>query len=67
MPVSTSRFRRTGQVAAGLEADDRERDPRDLIPLARSVNRTPSVKIEAVLASDPDTVEMTGRRWICRT
>lgn len=32
---------------------------RDLIPLARSVNSPPSVKIEAVLASDLDTVEMT--------
>jgi hypothetical protein len=32
---------------------------RDLIPLARSVSTPPSVKIEAVLASDPDTVEMT--------
>jgi hypothetical protein len=31
---------------------------RDLIPLARSVSTPPSVKIEAVLASDPDTVEM---------
>jgi Domain of unknown function (DUF1833) len=32
---------------------------RDLIPLARSVNTPPSVKIEAVLASAPDSVEMT--------
>lgn len=32
---------------------------RDLIPLARSVSSPPSVKIEAVLASDLDTVEMT--------
>lgn len=32
---------------------------RDLIPLARSVSTPPSVKIEVVLASDPDTVEMT--------
>lgn len=32
---------------------------RDLIPLARSVSTPPSVKIEAVLASDLDTVEMT--------
>lgn len=32
---------------------------RDLIPLARSVNSPPSVKIEAVLASAPDSVEMT--------
>ncbi|MGM4891272.1 DUF1833 family protein [Tardiphaga sp. 839_C3_N1_4] len=31
---------------------------RDLVPLARSVNSPPSVKIEAVLASDPDVVEM---------
>jgi hypothetical protein len=31
---------------------------RDLIPLARSVSTPPSVKIEAVLASDLDTVEM---------
>jgi hypothetical protein len=31
---------------------------RDLIPLARSVNSPPSVKIEAVLASAPDDVEM---------
>lgn len=32
---------------------------RDLIPLARSVSTPPSVKMEAVLASDLDTVEMT--------
>lgn len=32
---------------------------RDLIPLARSVSTPPSVKIEAVLASAPDTVEMS--------
>lgn len=32
---------------------------RDLIPLARSVNSPPSVKIEAVLASALDDVEMT--------
>jgi hypothetical protein len=32
---------------------------RDIIPLARSVSTPPSVKIEAVLASDLDTVEMT--------
>lgn len=31
---------------------------RELIPLARSVSTPPSVKIEAVLASAPDTVEM---------
>lgn len=31
---------------------------RDLVPLARSVNSPPSVKIEAVLASAPDDVEM---------
>lgn len=31
---------------------------RGLVPLARSVNSPPSVKIEAVLASDPDMVEM---------
>jgi hypothetical protein len=33
---------------------------RNLIPLARSVSTPPSVKIEAVLASAPDTVEMTS-------
>lgn len=32
---------------------------RDLIPLARSVSTPPQVKIEVVLASDLDTVEMT--------
>lgn len=32
---------------------------RGLIPLARSVSTPPAVKIEVVLASDPDTVEMT--------
>lgn len=32
---------------------------RGLIPLARSVNTPPKVTIEAVLASDPDTVEST--------
>ena len=32
---------------------------RDLIPLARSVSTPPLVKIEAVLASAPDSVEMT--------
>lgn len=32
---------------------------RDLVPLARSVNTPPQVAIEAVLASAPDTVEMT--------
>jgi uncharacterized protein DUF1833 len=32
---------------------------RDLIPLARSVSSPPSVKIEAVLASALDSVEMT--------
>lgn len=32
---------------------------RDIIPLARSVNTPPSVKIEAVLASALDDVEMT--------
>jgi Domain of unknown function (DUF1833) len=32
---------------------------RDLIPLARSISTPPHVKIEAVLASAPDTVEMT--------
>lgn len=32
---------------------------RELIPLARSVSTPPSVKIEAVLASAPDDVEMT--------
>lgn len=32
---------------------------RGLIPLARSVSTPPSVKIEAVLASDLDAVEMT--------
>lgn len=32
---------------------------RDLIPLARSVSSPPQVKIEAVLASDLNTVEMT--------
>jgi hypothetical protein len=32
---------------------------RDLIPMARSVSSPPSVKIEAVLASAPDDVEMT--------
>lgn len=32
---------------------------RDLIPLARSVSTPPKVLIEAVLASDPDTVETT--------
>ena len=32
---------------------------RDLVPLARSVSTPPSIKIEAVLASDLDTVEMT--------
>jgi hypothetical protein len=32
---------------------------RDLIPLARSVSTPPSVKIEAVLASALDSVEMT--------
>ena len=32
---------------------------RDIIPLARSVSTPPSVTIEAVLASDLDTVEMT--------
>jgi hypothetical protein len=32
---------------------------RDLIPLARSVSSPPQVRIEAVLASDPDAVEMT--------
>lgn len=32
---------------------------RSLIPLARSINSPASVKIEVVLASDPDTVEMT--------
>lgn len=32
---------------------------RDLIPLARSVSTPPSVKIEEVLSSDLDTVEMT--------
>lgn len=32
---------------------------RDLIPLARSVSTPPQVKIEAVLASAPDDVEMT--------
>jgi hypothetical protein len=31
---------------------------RELIPLARSVSTPPSVKIEAVLASAPDVVEM---------
>lgn len=31
---------------------------RELIPLARSVSTPPSVKIEAVLASAPDAVEM---------
>jgi hypothetical protein len=31
---------------------------RQLIPLARSVTSPPSVKIEAVLASSPDTVEL---------
>lgn len=32
---------------------------RDLVPLARSVSTPPSVKIEAVLLSAPDTVEMS--------
>jgi hypothetical protein len=32
---------------------------RDIIPLARSVSTPPSIKIEAVLASAPDTVEMS--------
>jgi hypothetical protein len=32
---------------------------RDLIPLARSISTPASVKIEAVLASAADTVEMT--------
>lgn len=32
---------------------------RDLVPLARSVNTPPRVKIEAVLASDLDAVEIT--------
>ncbi len=32
---------------------------RDLVPLARSVQTPPQVKIEAVLASAPDDVEMT--------
>ncbi|MEN6535654.1 MAG: DUF1833 family protein [Bryobacteraceae bacterium] len=32
---------------------------RDLVPLARSVSTPPSVKIEVVLASDLDTVEVT--------
>jgi ABC-type cobalt transport system substrate-binding protein len=31
---------------------------RDLIPFARSVSTPPAVKIEAVLKSDPDTVEL---------
>lgn len=32
---------------------------RDLIPLARSVSSPPQIKIEVVLASSPDIVEMT--------
>lgn len=58
---------------AGIELtipDDQDKAPpaaklsianvdRGLIPLARSVSSPPQVRIEAVLASDPDTVEIT--------
>lgn len=65
--------RSTNFLYAGIEVtipDEQDKSPpaskltianvaRDLIPLARSVSTPPSVKIEAVLASDLDTVEMT--------
>lgn len=72
-PAYNTVSRTLGFLYAGIDVtipDEQDKTPpaskltiqnvtRELIPLARSVSTPPSVKIEAVLASALDTVEMT--------